>query len=194
MKRVAVTLFLALMLSPFAFAQQADVGFGVGTLLAPGPASAAGSFSPQTMGGGAFLSFSGDVLLLHSFGVEGEVAWRASQNTYYGIQPFRPILYDVNALYAPRFGKYVQVELLAGLGASSTRFYTPFYTCSYYTCTNYFSSNHFMGDVGAGVRVYVYHSVFVRPEFRQYFIHNNFEFSSAYATRVGVTLGYSFGH
>jgi hypothetical protein len=183
-----------------AFAQseqsQFDIGFGVGTVIAPSSASASGNYSPQTIGGGTYLSFSGDFLFWRHFGAQGEVAWRASETLYGGYQPFRPIFYDFNAIYAPPLGKHVQLELLGGIGGLSTRFYTQTYTCNYFTyyCTNYVSSNHFMGDVGAGVRVYLTHGVFVRPEFREYFIHNNVEFSSNHATRAGGTLGYSWGH
>lgn len=158
-------------------------------------ASASGNHSPQTIGGGAYIGFSGDYILWHHLGVEGEVNWRASQALYGGYQPFRPIFYDFNAIYAPPLGKHAQLELLGGIGGLSTRFYTQTYTCNYfyYSCTNYYSSNHFMGDVGAAVRVYVTHSIFVRPEFREYFVHDNVEFSSGHATRAGVTIGYSFG-
>jgi hypothetical protein len=47
--------------------------------------------------------------------------------------------------------------------------------------------------VGGGIRVYVWHNAFVRPEVRLYLIRNNVEFSSDYATRYGVSIGYSFG-
>ena len=33
----------------------------------------------------------------------------------------------------------------------------------------------------------------LRDEVRLYLIHNNVEFSSGYATRYGISLGYSFG-
>jgi len=185
----------ALFLPVWAMAQQqADVGFGVGTVVAPSYSITSTSHSPQSIGGGAYIGFSGDFLVLHGFGVEGEVAWRASENLYFGNQPFRPIFYDFNAIYAPKLGNYVQLELLAGIGGLSTRFYTPYFICSFYYCTNYVSSNHFLGDVGAGLRFYIHNGFFLQPEFREYFIHNNFEFSSGYATRAGVTLGYSFGH
>lgn len=175
---------------------QFDVGVGAGTVIAPSSGSASGNHSLQTVGGGAFLNFSGDYLFWRHLGIEGEVAWRASENLYGGYQPFRPIFYDFNAIYAPPLGKHVQLELVGGIGGLSTRFYTQTYTCDYFTyqCTNYVSSNHFMGDVGAGLRFYVTHSFFLRPEFREYFIHNNVEFSSGHATRAGVTIGYSFGH
>jgi len=132
--------------------QQFDVGFGVGTVVAPSSSSALGNHSPQTIGGGAYLGFTGDYLSRRHIGVEGEVDWKASQGLYGGYQPFRPIFYDFNAIYAPPLGKHAQLELLGGIGGLSTRFYTQNYTCDYFTyiCTNYVSSNHFMGDVGAG--------------------------------------------
>ncbi len=81
---------------------QADVGFGVGTVTAPSSSNATGNHSPQTIGGGAYLNFSGDFLFWRHLGVEGEVAWRASQNLYGSYQPFRPIFYDFNAIYVTR--------------------------------------------------------------------------------------------
>ena len=150
---ILLSAFCCFVFSPFVVAQQADVAFGVGTVVAPSANSASNNSSLQSMTGGTYLGFSADVLFLHNFGVEGEVSWRASQGQYYGYQPYRPIFYDVNAIYAPKLGKYAQLELLGGLGGLTTRFYTPYYNnCTYYNCTNYFSSNHFMGDVGAGLR------------------------------------------
>ena len=180
----------------FSAPPQFDVDFGVGTVMAPSSSGAGVGHSPQTLSGGTYLSFSGDYLFWHNVGIQGEVAWRASETLWGGYQPYRPIFYDFNAIYAPPLGKYAQLELLGGIGALSTRFYTQTYTCDYftYTCTNYVSSNHFMGDVGAGLRLYLGKGVFLRPEVREYFINNNVEFSSGHATRAGVTLGYSFGH
>jgi len=50
-----------------------------------------------------------------------------------------------------------------------------------------------MGHLGAGVRLYVWNRVFVRPEAHFYFTHNNFEFNSSHSERYGVSIGYSFG-
>jgi hypothetical protein len=172
---------------------EGDFGFGVGTLIAPSSSSASGNYSPQTIGGGAYLDFDTNFLIHHNFGAGFDIAWRASQNLYQGYQGFRPILYDFHGIYAPPLGKHAQLELLGGIGGLTTRFYSDVYQCSFVSCTNYADSNHFMGDVGAGVRIYVKGNVFLRPEVRQYFIHNNYEFSSPYATRADVTLGYAFG-
>ena len=137
--------------------------------------------------------FSADVLLTHHLGIEGDVAWRASQNLYGGYQPYRPIFYSFNAIWAPKIATHITAELLAGIGGENLRFYTPYTTCSYITgCTDYVTSNHFMGDFGGGIRAYVWRSAFIRPEVRLYLINNNVEFSSSYAVRYGVSLGYSF--
>ncbi len=173
---------------------QGDIGFSVGTLTAPSSASASGNHSPQTIGGGAYLAISGNYLFAHNLGFGSEVSWRATQNLYQGYQPFRPIFYDVHATYAPKLGRQAQLELIGGMGGLSTRFYSQAFACNVFNCINYSTSDHFMGDVGAGVRIYVHSGIFLRPEFREYFIHNAYEFSSAHASREGVTLGYSFGH
>jgi len=200
-QRIAVVTFACLLLAATRAraqyygqsSQQFDVGFGVGTLLAPSTSTNSSGHLVQSMSGGTYIGFSGDYIFWHQIGVQGEVNWRASQGLYFGNQPYRPILYDFNGIYAPNLGKHVQLELLAGIGGLSTRFYTPTFFCNFYTCTNYFSTNHFLGDVGAGIRFYVHGGIFVMPEFRQYFIHNNAEFASGNASRAGVTIGYSFG-
>jgi hypothetical protein len=185
---------LAVALSAVAMqAQQISAAFGVGTVLAPSAASASGNYSSQSVRGGAYPAFSGDFLIHKNFGVMGEVAWRASQNFYQGNYPFRPIFWDFNGLYAPKLGSKAQAELSAGIGAESIRFYQGFYSCSYVSCTNYVSSNHFMGQFGAGLRYYFHGGLFIRPEAHFYLVRNNFEFSSAFSTRVGASIGYTFG-
>jgi hypothetical protein len=186
---------LMLMIALAGNAQQFDAAFGLGTVNAPSAANATGDHFPQSIGGGTFVAISGDYLFKHHFGVGGEVAWRASQNSYAGIAPFRPIFYDFNGVYAPPLGKKAAVELQAGIGAQSTRFYQNFFNCSSFTgsCTNYTSSNHFMGHFGGGIRLYPYGNFFIRPEVHLYLVNNNFEFSSAHSVRYGASIGYSFG-
>jgi hypothetical protein len=189
---IAALLGLSL-LGTVARAQQIDVAFGVGTLSSASGKTTAGLFFP-TVGGGAYPTFGADFLVHHRLGLEGDISWRASQNNYGGFQPFRPILYDFNVLWAPRLAKPITAELLAGIGAENLRFYTGNIACNYVTgCTNYASSNHFLGDFGGGIRAYFWRDAFIRPEVRLYLIRNNIEFSSNYAARYGVSLGYSFG-
>ena len=181
-------------------AQQIDVAVGASTLLSAKYTSSSQSYLPATEKGGAYPSFSADVLLKKHFGLEGEFAFRAKQGLYNGYQGFRPVLYDVNALYAPRLGDKITADLMAGIGGERVIFYNRFATCgstygpSYVSgCTVFISSNHLLGHVGAGVRYYFWHNFFVRPEAHLYFIHNNFEFNSNYVGRLGVSLGYTLG-
>ena len=156
-----------------------------------GPVDLAGG-NVVSQRGGLFPSISADVLFLHhhQIGVQGEVAWRASQNLYADTLPFRPILYDFNAIFAPRLGKRTQAEVMAGFGGEDLRFYGQI-NCTFVGCTDYVSSNHLTGHIGAGIRLYVWHNVFVRPEAHFYGIHNNNEFPSSNANRFAVSIGYS---
>lgn len=177
-----------------ASAQQLDAAFGVSTVSAPSAfdVTSTSQFFPQSVGGGVFTGFSGDFLFLKHFGVGGEVWWRAKRNLSQGFLPFRPIFYNFNAVFAPPLGKRAAAELVAGFGAESVRFYQNTFTCSFFSCTNFTSVNHLLGDVGGGIKLYPMEHFFVRPEARFYFIRNNFEFSGAHATRLGVSIGYTF--
>ena len=188
---VSILCFFVLMNLP-AHSQQFDAAFGFGTVTAPaGKSDSTGTFFPSNRGG-LYPSFSADVLVKHHVGVQGEVAWRASQNLYGGYQPYRTILYDFNGIYAPQLGKKVAAELMAGVGGEDLRFYTGVYSCNFVSCTNYVSSNHFAGHFGGGVRFYVWGNVFVRPEAHLYLINNNNEFSSGTMGRYSISIGYSF--
>jgi len=192
LKRLALLALLVFLSALPVLAQNFDVAIGVGTLIAPSSSSATGNHAPVSLTGGAYPVFSADYLLKHNFGIGGEISWRASQNLYAGFQPFRPILYDFGAVYAPHVRK-VGAELEAGIGWESLRFYQPFTQCSGFGgCSNFVSSNHFMGHFGGGLRYYFKGHFFVRPEAHVYVIRNNFEFSSPLASRVGVSLGYTF--
>jgi hypothetical protein len=181
-----------------AFAQGGDISFGLSTVTSPGPSNTdpnVGTLVAPTIGGGSYLSFTGDFLLRHSLGVGGEISWRAKQNFYGGFQPYRPLFYDFFGVYAPKFSKNVGATLLAGIGAESVRFYTGQITCSGFSgsCTNYTSSNHFMGVFGGGLKLYPKGNFFVQPEVRLYLVHNNVEFSSSRVVRSGLSIGYTFG-
>jgi len=177
-----------------AHAQQLDLGVGFGTLSSPALTTSGGVIYPSERGG-LYPSFSADFLVYHRIGFEGEIAWRGSQNLYGGIggNPYRPVFYSFNAIWAPRLSKNFTAEVLGGIGGEDIRFYGTANFNPFSGYTNYVSSNHFMGDVGGGLRAYFWHNAFIRPEVRLYLIHNNIEFSSGYAARYGATLGYSFG-
>lgn len=179
--------------SNFAQAQKVDLAFGISGLDAPGASTASGNHSPVSLTGGAYPGFSGDVLFLHNFGVGAEIFWKGGQGNYAGdpTLPFRPIFFAFNAVYSPKLTDHVYAELVGGIGAQDTRIYCQGCGDQYYT--NYNSDKHFMGDFGGGLKIYPKGGFFVRPEARIYLVNNNLLFSSAHATRFGVSIGYTFG-
>jgi hypothetical protein len=174
-----------------AHAQQIDVAYGGGTLTAP-----AASTTAESLRGGFYSTISGDLLFFHNLGVGGEVSWRGSQNNYPtigGPLPYRPVFFDFDAVFAPSLPFHkIQPQFEAGIGAEDIRFYSASF-CSIYTGTCYATSKHFMGHLGAGLKLYFFGNFFVRPEADVYLVNNNVEFSSLYATRVGVSIGYTLG-
>lgn len=173
--------------------QQIDVAFGINTVTAPSANEADSSHTPQSLTGGAYPSFSADVILFKDIGFQGEFAWKATRGDWLGVQPNRPMFFDFNAIYAPKLADRTYMEFLAGLGSEATRYYQPFQSCDYYTCKNYVTINHFMGHFGVGLKIYPARSFFVRPEAHLYLVNDNQEFSSARAVRYGVSIGYTFG-
>ena len=201
MRSLALAATIFLLSSTLSYAQQFDPAFGLSGLTAPSASSAATSttYQPQAISGGVFPSVSGDFLFTKfHVGVNGNVAWRGGQANYepllYGnTLPYRPIFYTFNGIFAPQLNKRITLEMYGGLGGESTRFYGTV-NCSFAGCTNYTSTHHLLGDVGGGVRFYLWNRLFVRPEAQVYFVRHNFEFSGATATRAGISVGYTFGN
>ena len=200
MRKIAsfAPLLIFLFISPFASAQQLDFFVGGGTLLSSSPTTGALFFQPPAEKGGTYINLGGDVAgFKHHLGFNIETAWKASQGIYSGEnETYRPILTDFNALYQPKLSKKIGLDLMGGIGVAATRFYVPEITsCSYFSggCINYTSSDHFMEHLGAGVRYYVWHHFFVRPEIHYYHIQNNIEFNSDSVFRVGASIGYTIG-
>jgi hypothetical protein len=187
---LACALFLAH--STLATAQQMDVAIGINTMTAPSASEASGNHAPQSLTGGAYPSFSADLVLFKNFGVQGEFAWKASRGEWLGVQPFRPMFYDFNAMYLPKLGDRAEMELLAGVGAQATRFYQPIQVCDPFTCQNFVTINHFMGHFGVGLKLYPTRNFFVRPEAHLYLANDNQEFSSPRSVRYGISIGYTF--
>ena len=84
-------------------------------------------------------------------------------------------LTDFNALFQPKLGKRVGLDLFGGIGIDSTRFYVPYTTsCSYFSgCINYSSSDHFIEHLSGGLRYYFFRRYFIRPEIHYYHIQDN---------------------
>lgn len=200
MRKLAIfaSVFAVLFVGRFATAQQGDIMIGGGTLISSSPSSAALFFQQPAEKGGTYLSISGDVVgFKRRLGFNVETSWRASQGIYAGENvTYRPILTDFNALFQPKLGKKIGLDLFGGIGIAATRFYVPaIVSCSYFSgCINYTSSDHFMEDLGAGLRYYVWHHFFVRPEVHYYHIQNNVEFNTDNVFRVGASIGYTIGN
>ena len=184
---------ILLLLASGASAQQMDVAVGASTIKSPAYNNTNVSYPPQSLTGGVYPSISGDFLLRKHLGIMGEISWRASQGLYNGYQPYRPIFWDFGAIYLRNVAKRAAVEVTAGIGAESTRFYTNYYNCNYLGCTPYATSNHFMGAFGGGLKLYVKGGLFVRPEGRFYLVNNNVEYTSSRVFRFGGSIGYTFG-
>ena len=192
------TFVAVLALSSLSSAQQGDAMIGFGTMLAPGAAACGSpSFSnfvcPER--GGLYTNISADVIFHRRVGFGFDAAWR-SQGDFGGLgQPYRPLLFDFNAVYQPRLNKKVGADLFGGVGWQSTRFYGFQQTFSCYALgACYTSANHFLVDAGAGIRYYVWGHVFVRPEMHYYHVMNNTDFfSSSNIVRVGASIGYTIG-
>ena len=175
------------------YAQQIDVTFGGGPLVAP---TSNNTFSGlnNSLNGGTYLGFGGDYLLKRKFGVGAEVFWRKTQGLYNSQLPFRPVFWDFNGIYAPTFKKHFGAEFVAGMGAETIRQYGLVSNCdSFGNCSNSVNITHFMGDFGGGLKIYPFRSLFVRPEVRIYLVPNNVEFNSSLAIRYGASIGYTLG-
>lgn len=195
---VAVCSLFLFGVANLASAQQADVAIGFGTLMSPGAASC-NSVSGCPEKGGLYPTISADVIFHRRYGFDYDITWRGGQGIYGGCfncQPYRPIINTFNAIFQPRFGNKIGADLLGGIGFQDTRYYNyNSYSsgCIYFgACFN--SSFHLVADVGGGIRYYVWHHAFVRPEVRYYWVHNNTnDFSSNNILRVGASIGYTIG-
>ncbi len=192
-----------------AAAQQIDFGLGFSGATQPTVSATGLGETPVNMGTGTWISLGANFLIKKHLGFGGEAAWRAKQNQFLNtipnvgtfLQPFRPILYDFNGVYGAQLGKAAGVDLMAGIGGVSTRYYGVI-NCSFSGCVNYQSSNHFLGHFGGRLKLYpTKGNIFVAPEAHLYLIHNNVDVNnqlgliarhSNYLTRFGIMFGYTF--
>jgi hypothetical protein len=201
--RIAILLSFACValaaFSNFAQAQKIDIAFGVSTIVAPSASSCGACdgnpYVPQSLTGGAYPGFSGDVLFWHNLGFGAEVFWRGTTSQNYFPQfegpgvNFRPVFYNFNAVYSAKLAPHIAAELVGGIGASDTHFSQS----SIFGNSGVLStSDHFDADFGGGLKLYAHHGFFIRPEARFYIIHNETDYSSNHATRVGASIGYTF--
>lgn len=183
-------------------AQNASVYFGLGTATDSSTGQPIDTFGDGTLYntprmGGLFETVGGDVMFRPMFGVGFETSFQTQRN-YAGLN-YRPLFYDVNAVFQPVIGEHKIVpEFQAGLGAVNLRFYYNQNFCdSFGGCSNsnYYleSSNHFQLHLSAGVRFYVRGGIFVRPQFDVRYVNNFFQFGSDWVPQYSMAIGYTFG-
>lgn len=185
---------IVLGLATFAHAQQFNFAVGASTLFSPRNLTASVAFLPPSESGGIYPSISAEYLNENRVGISVQGAFRYNEALYDGYQHYRPVFYDVNAVYAPKFGKKLVADLMAGAGAESVIFYQQLGACGVSSgCHSYVNDTHLLLHFGGGIRYYFRHNFFVRPEANYYFIHNNYEFHSDNVLRLGASIGYTWG-
>lgn len=187
----------------FAAAQEGpEVFFGVGTAMAPSSNNLIDTFgtgNPFTTPrmGGTFGKIGADIMIKPSFGVGGEADFKFSQGAYAGLN-YRPMFWDFNGIFAPSRFKRVVPELEAGLGGVNLKFYYSSAYCDQFagcSTSNQFieSSNHFQLHLSAGVRFYVTHHIFIRPQVDAHWVNNFYQFGSSWVPEYTGSVGWSFG-
>jgi hypothetical protein len=192
----ALLLFAAL-----AAAQQVDLAVGGNTLFSTKNDTASLAYLPPPERGGVYPSVSFDRIFKNGFGYSGEVTFRYKQALYNDYQKYRPVLYDFNAVLAPKFNpfparmsKRTSTIFTAGVGGQTVLYYNPYGGCIYSSgCSTHLNSNHFLIHVSAGFNYRVWRNFFVRPEAHYYYIiHNTNDFHSNSVLRLGASVGYTF--
>jgi hypothetical protein len=133
-------------------------------------------------------------MLKKRFGFSAEAAFRYHQGLYNGYQGFRPVLYDVNGVFASRLSERTRADFMAGIGGQNVIFYNRFASCSLATCPPAISSTHLLLHAGGGVRYYFWGHFFIRPEAHYYYVFGNTnQFHSSNVVRLGASIGHTFG-
>lgn len=179
-----------------------EVFFGVGTAMAPSSNNLIDTFgtgNPFTTPrmGGTFGKFGADIMIKPSFGIGGEADFKFSQGSYAGLN-YRPMFWDFNGIFAPSRFKRVVPELQAGLGGVNLKFYYSSAYCDQFagcSTSNQFieSSNHFQFHLGGGIRFYVTHHIFIRPQVDAHWVNNFYQFGSSWVPEYTGSIGWSFG-
>lgn len=184
-----------LLVAALAHAQHDDLAVGGSILWSPKNTTASGGFLPPAEKGGTYPSISFQHFWDKHLGFLAEGSFRYKEGIYNSYQPYRPILYDLNAVYTNRLAPKTHGDFMAGVGGQTVLFYNSDSSCGLPGggCRSYVDANHFLLHFGVGVRYYFWRNFFVRPEAHYYIIPDNYEFHSDNVFRVGASVGYTFG-
>jgi hypothetical protein len=184
-----------LLFATLAYSQEKiDVAVGGGTLFSTTNNAPSLAYLPLAERSGTYPAVSVNGLIKKNYGLNVEAAWRDKKAAYYNYESYRPIFADVNALYQRRVARKTGIDLLAGVGFDSNRFYLPAtISCGSPSGPCYTSATHFTEHLGFEVHYYVWRHFFARGEAHYYHVQDNAGFSSDSVLRVGGSLGYTFG-
>jgi hypothetical protein len=174
--------------------EKIDIAVGGSTLFSTSIKGPSLAYVPLPLRGGTYPAISFNYLVKKHYGLNVEGSWRHGKGYYYGYETYRPIFIDANGLYERRVAKKTGIDLLAGIGVDSTRFYLPNVTsCSSPSGTCYTSYTHFTEHLGFEVHYYFWRHFFVRPEAHYYHVQDNRGFSSDNVFRAGASVGWTIG-
>jgi opacity protein-like surface antigen len=184
----AVALFAGL-----AHAQQFDVAVGGSELFSTKNTNASQAYLPPPEKGGIYPSVSIVRTFANHFGYSAELSTVYHQQLYNGFQGYRPIFYDLNAVFVRHVAKRTTADFMGGMGGETVLFYNQYNNCQFAAgCAPRINSTHFLFHAGAGVSYNFWRRLFVRPEANFYYILNNNEFHSDNVLRLGASIGYTF--
>ena len=184
-----------------AYAQQIDLAASGSTLFSTRNQTASLAYLPPAERGGVYPGASFDRIFQNGFGFGAEFIYRYHQAFYNDYQKYRPLLYDFNAVFAPRLNpfparisKRTSTIFTAGVGGERVLYYSPYGGCIYSPgCSTHLNSDHFLLHVSGGFNYRIWRGVFVRPEAHYYYIiHNTSDFHSNSVLRLGASVGYTF--
>lgn len=186
-------------------AQETDIAVGAGTLFSTYNRTSSQVYAPPGEKSGLYpsisylrtlesrFSFQDRLSFENHIGFDAEVAVLFRRGLYNGVQEYRPVLYDFNAVLQGRFNKSTVGDFMIGAGGERLLFYRQTGACSSPTgCQFLFNSSHFLIDVGADVRYTAWKHMFIRPEAHYYRIINNYQFHSGNVLRLGASIGWTF--
>jgi len=184
-----------LVCSGLAHAQHVDFAVGASTVWSSENKTALTGFIPPPLKGGVYPNASLQYIGPSNFGINVEGAFRYHKTYYNDFQPYRPIFYDVNAVFAPQLNKRFSADFMGGVGGQTVLFYTQVLPCTAPAngCRLFTNSTHFLVHLGADFRYYFLGNLFVRPEVHWNFIPNNSDFHSRNVFRMGASVGYTWG-
>lgn len=150
--------------------------------------------------GGFFETIGGDLLIYHGLGVGAEVSYRRNQGSYAGLE-YKPSFFDVNAVYRPlMLAGRISPEIQGGYGRADMSLYLTPQICATLrqgcgaTNAEIASINDSEYHFAAGVRVYAYRGIFVRPMVDVRHAGSNFAsyFGSPWISQYSIAIGYTF--